>query len=338
LIGSDGLKYTFLLKGGEDLRQDQRVVQFFALMNSLMPSSAPHITIIGVLPLSTTAGLIQWIKGCDTRGSLIREKRERDGARDIDLEILERLTVKGDGVHKLLPIRRCEALEAVFNETRGDELQEILWLKAPDAESWVRQIFNFSKTSAVMSIVGYIIGLGDRHPDNLMIQRLSGKVVHIDFGDCFEVTQKRVTLQERIPFRLTRMMVKAFGPCGVNGSFRAVSELTVRTVRADREAIMAILEIFIREPVSTGHGIEAQPPAVMSGSLALKDLIASGGSLDAVGTDRKQVMKRMIEKIDGLDFATERPLSSEEQVDRLIAAARDTYNLSYLYVLWRPTW
>jgi FKBP12-rapamycin complex-associated protein len=63
-----------------------------------------------------------------------------------------------------------------------------------------------------MSIVGYIIGLGDRHPDNFMAQRLSRKVVHIDFGDCFEVAQKRATLPERIPFRLTKMMVKAFRP------------------------------------------------------------------------------------------------------------------------------
>ena len=30
-------------------------------------------------------------------------------------------------------------------------------------------------------------GLGDRHPSNLMLERASGRVVHIDFGDCFEV-------------------------------------------------------------------------------------------------------------------------------------------------------
>lgn len=30
-------------------------------------------------------------------------------------------------------------------------------------------------------------GLGDRHPSNLMLERSTGRVVHIDFGDCFEV-------------------------------------------------------------------------------------------------------------------------------------------------------
>jgi FKBP12-rapamycin complex-associated protein len=38
-----------------------------------------------------------------------------------------------------------------------------------------------------MSMVGYILGLGDRHPSNLMLERNTGKVIHIDFGDCFEV-------------------------------------------------------------------------------------------------------------------------------------------------------
>jgi FKBP12-rapamycin complex-associated protein len=36
-------------------------------------------------------------------------------------------------------------------------------------------------------MVGYILGLGDRHPSNLLIHRITGKVVHVDFGDCFEV-------------------------------------------------------------------------------------------------------------------------------------------------------
>ena len=42
-----------------------------------------------------------------------------------------------------------------------------------------------------MSMVGYILGLGDRHPSNLMLDRVSGKIIHIDFGDCFEVAMQR---------------------------------------------------------------------------------------------------------------------------------------------------
>lgn len=33
----------------------------------------------------------------------------------------------------------------------------------------------------------YLVPSYRRHPSNLMLDRLSGKILHIDFGDCFEV-------------------------------------------------------------------------------------------------------------------------------------------------------
>ena len=69
-------------------------------------------------------------------------------------------------------------------------------------------------------MVGYTLGLGDRHPSNIMIDRESGKVLHIDFGDCFEVAMHRDRYAETVPFRLTRMLVKAMevgGNCDGDG-------------------------------------------------------------------------------------------------------------------------
>ena len=39
-LGSDGKEYQFLLKGHEDLRQDERVMQLFGLVNSLLRNNA----------------------------------------------------------------------------------------------------------------------------------------------------------------------------------------------------------------------------------------------------------------------------------------------------------
>ena len=53
------------------------------------------------------------------------------------------------------------------------------------------------------------VGVLGRHPSNLMLDRMSGKILHIDFGDCFEVAMTREKFPEKIPFRLTRMLVNA---------------------------------------------------------------------------------------------------------------------------------
>lgn len=49
--------------------------------------------------------------------------------------------------------------------------------------------------------VGYLLGLGDRHPSNLMLDRYSGKLLHIDFGDCFEASMNREKFPERVRSR-----------------------------------------------------------------------------------------------------------------------------------------
>lgn len=71
--------------------------------------------------------------------------------------------------------------------------------------------------------VGYLLGLGDRHPSNLMLDRYSGKLLHIDFGDCFEASMHREKFPEKVPFRLTRMMIMAMGVSGIEGNFRCVT-------------------------------------------------------------------------------------------------------------------
>ena len=53
-----------------------------------------------------------------------------------------------------------------------------------------------------------------------MLDRLTGRILHIDFGDCFEVAMTREKFPEKIPFRLTRMLTNAMEVslcfCGVH--------------------------------------------------------------------------------------------------------------------------
>ena len=100
-----------------------------------------------------------------------------------------------------------------------------------------------------MSMVGYILGLGDRHPSNIMLERHTGKIVHIDFGDCFEIAMRREKFPERIPFRLTRMLTKAMEVSGIEGNFRTTCENTIRVMRDSRESLLAIMEAFVYDPL-----------------------------------------------------------------------------------------
>lgn len=68
------------------------------------------------------------------------------------------------------------------------------------------------------------LGLGDRHPSNLMLHRISGRVVHIDFGDCFEITATRAKFPELVPFRLTRMLQISMEKSGIEGAYRVNCE------------------------------------------------------------------------------------------------------------------
>lgn len=87
-------------------------------------------------------------------------------------------------------------------------------------------------------MVGYVLGLGDRHPSNLMLDRESGKIVHIDFGDCFEVAMTREKYPEKIPFRLTRMLINAMEITGIDGTYRCTCESVMKVLRHNKDSLM----------------------------------------------------------------------------------------------------
>lgn len=224
-LGSDGQTFEFLLKGHEDLRQDERVMQLFGLINACLNNDSAtnnrglEIVRYSVMPLSNNSGVIGWVQNCDTINQLIKQYRE---SKDMRLLIeVKLLHSKCYGDFDNLPLmHKVELFKQVLEETSGRDLAKMLWLKSKTSDVWVERRANFTKSMAVMSMVGYILGLGDRHPSNLMLDRITGRVVHIDFGDCFEITKNRSKYPEIIPFRLTRMLTHCMGPSGIQGSYR----------------------------------------------------------------------------------------------------------------------
>ena len=99
-----------------------------------------------------------------------------------------------------------------------------------------------------MSMVGFVLGLGDRHSENMLFDVSSGDFIHIDLNCIF---QKGETFQvpERVPFRLTHNLRDAMGLTKEEGVFRCVCETTLRELRKHRLMLMTVLETLIYDPL-----------------------------------------------------------------------------------------
>lgn len=385
MVGSDGKRYQFLLKGKEDLRQDERVMQLFFLINICLDNdrSANGISNLAiarysVLPLSSNSGLIGWVKNCDTILQLVMTYRK---VKSIKTNVEEEMIIRflsdssthsptyGD-FDKLPLMAKMEVFHQVMNQTKGNDVAKMLWLKSKTSDVWVERRANFTKTLAVMSVVGYILGLGDRHLANLLLDRISGKVVHIDFGDCFESTQVRAKFPEKVPFRLTRMLTTAMEASGIEGTFRSTCEIVMGVLHDNRDSVQAMLEAFQYDPLVSWKGKGEQaitssstpiiPVPFLAGdeAVALDNIGLLSQPTEASSSDQPPTedeeptqerlnevalknLKRIQAKLTGREFAKSsesEDLTIEQQVGKLIEQATSVENLCQLYVGWRPFW
>ncbi|XP_016968569.1 serine/threonine-protein kinase Tor [Drosophila biarmipes] len=374
--GSNGKDYMYLLKGHEDLRQDERVMQLFSLVNTLLlddPDTFRRNLAIqryAVIPLSTNSGLIGWVPHCDTLHTLIRDYRDKKKV-PLNQEHRTMLNFAPDYDHLTL-MQKVEVFEHALDQTQGDDLAKLLWLKSPSSELWFERRNNYTRSLAVMSMVGYILGLGDRHPSNLMLDRMSGKILHIDFGDCFEVAMTREKFPEKIPFRLTRMLIKAMEVTGIEGTYRRTCESVMLVLRRNKDSLMAVLEAFVYDPLlnwrlldvdKKGNDVAAGAGAPGGrGGSAMQDSLSNSvedslpmakskpydptlqqGGLhnnvaDETNSKASQVIKRVKCKLTGTDFQTQKSVNEQQQVELLIQQATNNENLCQCYIGWCPFW
>ena len=67
------------------------------------------------------------------------------------------------------------------------------------------------------SAIGYTVGLGDRHLDNILINPRYGYLIHVDFSILFGKGTS-LKIPERVPFRLSQNLIAALQCPGVNVS------------------------------------------------------------------------------------------------------------------------
>ena len=351
VMGDDGHFYQYLLKGHEDLRLDERIMQFFSMINSLLKKDGgfggQQIEAMCVIPLSISHGLVQWVPGTDTLRAVVEQHRKIHKKEPLlEYQMTESL---GHSTFDFMePIQKLQIIEKIFRQVPDTDIADFFWLKSANSEAWLKQTCTFAITCALTSIVGYVMGLGDRHPSNLLVDRNTGKVIHIDFGDCFELAAKRKFLPEVVPFRLTRMMVRAMGVVGYDGLFRTTFHNMSTLLRENKRVLIIVLAIFVQEPL-VGIEQSEKPEGTESPVSPVKYLSkATTGSVIDKGrvymTSGQPVLSsvelrnRIKQKLSGTDFDTEKPLSVEEQATRLIEMATNPYNMARMYSGWCPFW
>jgi hypothetical protein len=145
-----------------------------------------------------------------------------------------------------------EVLLRVFYElaqaTPKELLARELWCTSPSPAEWWRKTGAFTSSVAVMSMIGYMVGLGDRHLGNMMADFATGQIVHIDYNICFDRGRK-LPIPELVPFRLTPIMEEAFGMTGVRGAFANSCQQVMAVMRRNAQTLVSLLDTFIYDPI-----------------------------------------------------------------------------------------
>ncbi|GAQ86367.1 Protein kinase ATM/Tel1 [Klebsormidium nitens] len=339
-LGSDGQRYRQLAKSGnDDLRQDAVMEQLFGLVSGQLQAHPEtrkrqlNIRTYKVIPFTPTAGVLEWVNGTVPLGEyLLGSNRTggahgRYGSKEWTFVKCRELIVKATD--------KREAFDAILANTKPVFHHFFLERFSRPAD-WFEKRLAYARSVAASSMVGYIIGLGDRHSMNILLDEATAEVVHIDLGVAFEQGLMLKT-PERVPFRLTRDIVAGLGVCGVQGVFRRCCEETLAVMRANKEQLTTIVEVFIHDPLykwalSPLKALQRQRDESPSISEAHAADVAGGLEAAEGNTDATRALLRVKEKLDGYEEGEMRSLQG--QVQQLIQDAQDPERLCQMFPGW----
>ncbi|CBZ23077.1 phosphatidylinositol 3-kinase-like protein [Leishmania mexicana MHOM/GT/2001/U1103] len=339
---SDGTVVRQLLKAGDDLRQDALIEQVFATANRLFhrrSATRPlQVRTFTIVPLAPTAGILQWVEHTIPLGEYLTGrytgKEEVPGAHE--------RYFPGEPTTRECRIQlqnapqnsKCQVLLSLY-EKFTPALHYFFLEEYLSAQVWVDRQQTFTRSVAASSIVGYTVGLGDRHINNILLHRGTAEVVHIDLGIAFD-QNKLLPVPELVPFRLTRNMIDGLGVRGTEGSLRPCAEAAMHLLRAKRELIRTILSSIMHDPLArwaigspthANHIIGAGDAPQESNTRQPAPVRTHGSSADAART-----LARIDAKLRGYDGGD--LLSVPTHVRKLMEEAQRVESLAMMFPGW----
>jgi len=207
-----------MVKEGDDLRQDQLVLQLIILMDAILKKYGldMQLTTYQVIALSTNDGMIEFVPDASNLSSVLKDHNN-------DIQQFFR-------AHHPLPTEAGAGGEAPGTYGPGNS-----YGIRPEV------LENFIRSSAGYCVITYILGIGDRHLDNLMVTP-DGRLFHIDFGFILGKDPKPFPP----PMRICKEMVEGMGGNSSPGyqSFKSKCCQAYKILRRHSKLIINLLYLM----------------------------------------------------------------------------------------------
>ncbi|CAI4054602.1 hypothetical protein N7582_000112 [Saccharomyces uvarum] len=332
---SDGTVQKVLMKGSnDDLRQDAIMEQVFQQVNKILRNDKElrkfdlGIRTYKVIPLGPKAGIIEFVANSTSLHQILSTLHKDDKITfDQARKAMKAVQTKSNK-------ERLKTYLKVTDETKP-QLRNFFFDSFPDPNDWFEAKKKYTRGAAASSIVGYILGLGDRHLNNILLDCSTGEPIHIDLGIAFD-QGRLLPIPELVPFRLTRDIVDGFGVTGVDGLFRRSCERVYAVLRKDYIKVMCVLNIlkwdplysWVMSPVKKHEHLFEEESEIISTFDNVSKFISTSDKNE--NQESYRALKGVEEKLMG------NGLSVESSVQDLIQQATDPSNLSVIYMGWSP--
>lgn len=340
-LGTDGQRYKQLVKGGnDDLRQDAIMEQVFAAVSELLKHHRTTrqrnlgIRTYKVLPLTSSTGLIEFVSNTIPLHEYLMPAHETYYPKDLKSSHCRKeiLAVQSRSADTRLATYR--KITERFHPVMRYFFMEFF----PDPDEWFAKRTAYTRTTAAISMLGHVLGLGDRHGHNILLDTKTGEVVHIDLGVAFEMGRV-LPVPELVPFRMTRDIVDGMGITKTEGVFRRCCEFTLDALREETYSIMTILDVLRYDPLyswSMSPVRMARLQHTRTGSTAddLQDPEAEEDQQRPGGLNKKSNLNEPSEADRALEVVRKKlskTLSVMATVNDLINQATDERNLAVLF-------
>ncbi|KAJ6591557.1 hypothetical protein DFH09DRAFT_1137348 [Mycena vulgaris] len=348
-IGSDGQTYKQLFKGegNDDLRQDAVMSQVFDLCNTVLKGDREterrslSVRSYKIIPLGSQAGVLEFVIDTVPLLGWLSKAHTRFNPKDWTPKAASACIVKAWEEYAKDVKRQEPAKQLARYLEVKEHFHPVLrhffteYHKTPMA--WFEMRLNYIRSVATTSIVGHVLGLGDRHGSNILLDTKTGEIVHIDLGIAFD-QGKLLRVPERVPFRMTGDIVDGMGAAGTQGVFQRCAEETLRVLREGSEVIMTVLEVFKHDPLHSWTASEIKLKRVQDGAGAggagmTRGLVGGLGGIGidmASGTADEAADRALTSVARKLDKA----MSVEYTVNELLAQATDPMRLATIWHGW----